>query len=82
VKHVDGNWINAALMYKVFSQLSAGPQQGSLDMGWVERQVGKWEREYEKRKRQQESRLEMSQRSEPPDMLFYRSGNQERWTVA
>lgn len=84
VKHVDGNWINAALMFKVFSQLAANPQQGSLDMGWVEKQVAKWEREYEKRKRQQESRLELSQRSESPDVLVYRGQNnsQERWTVA
>ena len=82
VKHVDGNWINAALMYKVFSQLSANPQQGSLDMGWLEKQVAKWEREYEKRKRQQENRLQMAIQSEPPDVLVYRnSGNYERWTV-
>jgi hypothetical protein len=85
VKHVDGNWVNAALMYKVFSQLSANPTQGSLDLNWVKEQKNNWKEEYDKQKRMQQNRLELSIRSEAPDRLYYsdnRESRESRWVVS
>lgn len=83
VKHVDGNWINAALCYKVFSQLVSRAGSGSLDVGEWKEQKAEWKREYELRKRQQEQRLELVMQSSAPDRMFYRGGggSDGRWIV-
>lgn len=82
VKHVDGNWINAALMYKVYRQLASTPQQGGLDMAWVKAQAAEWKEEYDRQKRSQAARLELVMRSNAPDRDYYRDNRAEtRWTV-
>ena len=73
-KHLDGNWMQAALAYKVFDLLGSNPNRGILNMDWIDKQRTKWEMEYEKRKYQQAMRLEQLQRSPGADGLFYRNG--------
>jgi len=83
-KHLDGNWIQAALAFRIFDSLASYPNAGALDMGWLEKQRAKWQDEYEKRKYQQAVRLEALRRAPAPDALYYRESNDwanESWVV-
>jgi len=75
VKHIDGNWIQAALAYKIFSQLSAYPGQGSLDNTWINQQLVRWQQEYELRKTEQTERLSQVRQSTSPDGYFMRQAS-------
>ena len=73
VKHIDGNFIQAALAANVFQQLSAYPNSGFLNMDWIREKLVYWTTKYEREKYKQALRIEQMENAPQPDGLFYRN---------
>ena len=69
-KHIDANYMNAALLNKIYSSLGGMPSSGTFNTAWIKIQTAKWESEYRKESYRQTQRVE-SVLSGPTPYAYY-----------
>ena len=69
-KHVDANWMNARLAFKLYDQLAAFPGANSLDESFLERQTARWTARNEIEMKKQARRVAAEETSQSPWGLY------------
>jgi hypothetical protein len=70
-KHIDRDWVHARMCYLLYSQMLAPRSVGTQNMGWAEKRLEFWEREWNRQRRMQDERLEEAIQAAVADVHIY-----------
>lgn len=80
-KHLDANWINAALCFHLFNQMCVQPNAGIQNLEWARERKAYWEKEYKSQKRKQEERIQDVIQTAMPDAYIYSDPERGYWGI-
>jgi hypothetical protein len=70
-KHIDRDWVHARMCYLLYSQMLAPRSVGTQNMGWAEKRLEFWEKEWNRQRRMQDERLEEAIQAAVADVHIY-----------